>query len=130
MPRSPCGWAPITLVGSLAEYNPAVVNPLLRKMLLTLLAQLRSSTDAMHSALARRSHQEAAMLLTAVERRAPRLVRTYCLQILHSLLPLLRADAPPHTAAAITYTLAELLSIAGPLLDPYGNDLLALLSPP
>ena len=30
-----------------------------------------------------------------------------------SLLRLLRADTPPDTAAAVTYTLAELLTIAG-----------------
>ena len=43
----------VALVGSLAEHNPAVANPLLRKMLLTLLAQLRSASDSMHSALVR-----------------------------------------------------------------------------
>ena len=80
----------------------------------------------MHTALARRAHQEAATLLTAVEHHAPRLARTYCQQILHSLLPLLKTDAPLHTAAAVTYSLAELLTISGRQLDPYANDLLAL----
>ena len=82
----------------------------------------------MHTALARRAHQEAATLLTAVEHHAPRLARTYCQQILHSLLPLLKTDAPLHTAAAVTYSLAELLTISGRQLDPYANDLLALPS--
>ena len=94
-------------------------------MLLTLLSQLRSSTDSMHGPIAQRAHQEAATLLTAVERHAPHLVRTYCLQIHDSLLPLMLTDAPPHTAAAVTLTLAELLTIAGPLLDPHADKLLA-----
>ena len=117
--------AGVALIGSLASHNPAVANPALRKMLLTLLSQLRSSTDSMHGPIAQRAHQEAATLLTAVERHAPHLVRTYCLQIHDSLLPLMLTDAPPHTAAAVTLTLAELLTIAGPLLDPHADKLLA-----
>ena len=116
----------IFLIGSLAAQNPAVANPVMRKALLTLLSQLRSSNESMHSAIARRAHHESATLLTAVERHAPRLARTYCVQILHALLPLLRTDAPPHTATAATYTVAELLTIAGPLLEPYAGNLLTL----
>ena len=75
------------------------------------------------------SHQEAAMLLTAVERRAPRLVRTYCLQILHRCSRCfgrtLRRTPPPRLRIP-----CGVLSIAGPLLDPYGNDLSQSLSPP
>ena len=112
----------IFLIGSLAAQNPAVANPVMRKALLTLLSQLRSSNESMHSAIARRAHHESATLLTAVERHAPRLARTYCVQILHALLPLLRTDAPPHTATAATYTVAELLTIAGPLLEPYAGN--------
>jgi hypothetical protein len=116
----------VRLMGTLAEHNPAVVMPLLRKALLTLLSQLRSSTGMMHRATARRAHEEAATLLAAVERHAPVLARTYCLPILHALLPLLQADAPPLSASAATYTLAELIPIAGPLLDPYASELLEL----
>ena len=97
----------------------------MRKLLLSLLTQLRSPLG-MHRAIARRTHEDAAILLTTLERHAPQLVRTYACQILHSLLPLLQPDSPPLTAAAVTYTLAELLPLAGPLLDPYAIDLLAL----
>ena len=116
----------VQLIGSLAGHNPAVAKPLLRKALLTVLSQLRSSTEMMHRAITRRSHEEAATLLAAIERNAPHLARTYCLQILQALLPLLQPDAPPLTASAVTYTVAELLPIAGPLLNPYASELLEL----
>ena len=66
-----------------------------------------------------RSSVEAARLLPAID-------EDYCLPILHALLPLLQADAPPLSASAATYTLAELIPIAGPLLDPYASELLEL----
>ena len=39
---------------------------------------------------------------------------------------MLRVDAPPDTAAAVTYTLAELLTIAGSQLSSYADELLSL----
>ena len=116
----------VILIGSLAAHNPATANPLMRKLLMTLLAQLRSPNESMHGAIARRVHHESATLLTAIEHHAPRLARAYCVQILHALLPLLRKDAPPVTAAAATYTLAELLTIAGPMLELHAGTLLTL----
>jgi hypothetical protein len=55
-------------------------------------SQVRSSTGMMHSATARRAHEETATLLAAMDRHAPVFARTYCLPILHVLLPLLQTS--------------------------------------
>jgi FKBP12-rapamycin complex-associated protein len=108
----------ITIIGRLAQHNPAYVMPSLRKALIQLLTELEYSTVSRHK-------EEAAKLLTEIVRASQKLVKSYALPMLEVMLP--RAnDSSPGVSARVMECLGELARVGGQDLSPRVDQLMKL----
>lgn len=108
----------ITIIGRLAQHNPAYVMPSLRKALIQLLTELEYSTVSRHK-------EEAAKLLTEIVRASQKLVKSYALPMLEVMLP--RAnDSNAGVAARVMECLGELARVGGQDLSPHVDHLMKL----
>lgn len=75
----------VTLLGRLAELNPALVLPRLRLMLLETLSQMQQSGQA-------RLEQHSAKMIAQLAKQSPKFMRPYVGSLMIAMIPKLRND--------------------------------------
>ncbi|ORX99768.1 PtdIns-3-kinase tor2 [Basidiobolus meristosporus CBS 931.73] len=109
----------ITIIGRLANHNPAYVMPSLRKSLIQLLTELEYSSVS-------RNKEESAHLLSHLIAAAQRLIKPYVEPILKVLLSKSR-DRSPGVASSVLNAIGELALVGGEDMLDYLDDLLPLI---
>ncbi|KAL7421428.1 phosphatidylinositol kinase-related protein kinase tor1 [Cryptotrichosporon argae] len=111
----------ISIIGRLANHNPAYVMPNLRKSLINLITELEYST-------ANKQKEESARLLCLLISASANLVKAYAPTILAVLLRIARDSSTPTAVAASCITcIGELARVAGEELVPSVTGVLDLV---
>jgi len=109
----------LTILGRLAEYNPAYVLPSLRKILIQILTAIEYSGMS-------RVKEENSRLLAHLIRSAPNIIRPYVDAIVKNIMPKVK-DASPAVSAQLLVALGRLAKIAGQDLLYVKEDLLPII---
>ncbi|KAL2759917.1 hypothetical protein ACRALDRAFT_1038929 [Sodiomyces alcalophilus JCM 7366] len=109
----------ISIIGRLAQHNPAYVIPSLRKTLIQLLTELEFSDVA-------RNKEESAKLLSLLVQNAQGLVKPYVDPMMSVLLPK-ASDPTPSVAATILRAMGQLATVGGEDVLPYKDRLMPLI---
>ncbi|OTA99371.1 hypothetical protein M426DRAFT_325170 [Hypoxylon sp. CI-4A] len=109
----------ISIIGRLANFNPAYVIPSLRKTLIQMLTELEFSD-------APRNKEESARLLSHLVQNAKGLIKPYVEPMISVLLP--KADDANHAVAAtIIKAIGELATVGGEDMLPYKDKLMPII---
>jgi FKBP12-rapamycin complex-associated protein len=109
----------VSIIGRLAQFNPAYVIPQLRKTIIQLLTELEYTDVA-------RSKEESSKLLSLLTQHAQDLVKPYVDSITEVLLPKAR-DPSPNVAATILQALGELCTVGGERMLVYKDALMPII---
>jgi len=109
----------ISIIGRLAQYNPAYVIPSLRKTLIQMLTELEFSDVA-------RNKEESAKLLSLLVQNAQGLIKPYVDPMISVLLPK-ASDPSPSVAATILKAIGELATVGGEDMLPYKDKLMPII---
>ena len=109
----------ISIIGRLAQYNPAYVIPSLRKTLIQMLTELEFSDVA-------RNKEESAKLLSLLVQNAQGLIKPYVDPMISVLLPK-ASDPSPSVAATILKAIGELATVGGEDMLPYKDRLMPII---
>uniref|UniRef100_A0A8H7N8N9 Serine/threonine-protein kinase mTOR domain-containing protein n=1 Tax=Bionectria ochroleuca TaxID=29856 RepID=A0A8H7N8N9_BIOOC len=109
----------ISIIGRLAQFNPAYVIPSLRKTLIQMLTELEFSDVA-------RSKEESAKLLSLLVQNAQSLIKPYVEPMISVLLPK-ASDPSPSVAATILKAIGELATVGGEDMLPYKDKLMPII---
>ncbi|KAJ3577200.1 hypothetical protein NPX13_g3370 [Xylaria arbuscula] len=109
----------ITIIGRLAQVNPAYVIPSLRKTLIQMLTELEFSDVP-------RNKEESAKLLSLLVQNAQGLVKPYVDPMVSVLLPKAK-DPNPSVAATILKAIGELATVGGEDMLPYKDKLMPII---
>ncbi|KAG9394146.1 Serine/Threonine-protein kinase TOR [Carpediemonas membranifera] len=107
--------ASLTIIGRLAEFNPAYVVPATRNHVIELLNALDLSHEP-------RQREDTARLLGHLTVACPTLVRPYVVPIMHGLLAKIHDPSPP-TATAALVALGNLAKVGARDLQPFIPEL-------
>ena len=109
----------ITIIGRLAQVNPAYVIPSLRKTLIQMLTELEFSDVP-------RNKEESAKLLSLLVQNAQGLVKPYVDPMISVLLPKAK-ESNPSVAATILKAIGELATVGGEDMLPYKDKLMPII---
>ena len=109
----------ISIIGRLAQFNPAYIIPSLRKTLIQMLTELEFSDVA-------RNKEESAKLLSLLVQNAQVLIKPYVDPMISVLLPKAR-DPSPSVAATILKAIGELATVGGEDMLPYKDRLMPII---
>ncbi|UMM14072.1 hypothetical protein L5515_002037 [Caenorhabditis briggsae] len=97
----------VTLLGRLAELNPALVLPRLRLMLLETLSQMMQSGQA-------RLEQHSAKMIAQLAKQSPKFMRPYVGSLMVALIPKMRNDQKyAEVTAQVLHAISEISVIGG-----------------